>query len=243
MEVRVQKYLSDEGVCSRREAEELIRRGLVTINGVVIREMGVKVDPERDKVELIREAKGRENRSISIAVYKPRGVVSSRIKSEGKTIYDVLPKFIQLDVIGRLDKESEGLLLLSNDGVIARAVTGDDHVTEKEYEVTVQENISEAKLVRSFLEGINLVDGKTLPAKVKVINKHVFRVVLKEGRNHQIRRMCEHIRMTVIKLKRVRVGPVSLHNMKVGEHRPLSEWEVMGLRDARKIARAEANYS
>ena len=243
MEVRVQKYLSDEGICSRREAEELIRRGLVSINGAVVKEMGVKIDPEKDRVELLREARGREKRSLSVAFNKPRGVVSSRIQTEGKTIYDMEPKLIQLDIVGRLDKESEGLIILSNDGVIARAVTGDDHVTEKEYEVTVQEEISERRLVRSFLEGMDLKDGKTLPARVKVVNKNTFKVILKEGRNHQIRRMCEHIRLTVIKLKRIRVGPVVLHNLKPGEYRPLSEWEVAELRGMRKSLKKKESLS
>jgi pseudouridine synthase len=233
MEVRVQKYLSDKGVCSRREAEELIRRGLVSVNGKILREMGVKVDPEKDKVEVISSRKDKTERKESVIIYKPRGIVSSRIPSEGKTIYELFPQFVKLNIIGRLDKESEGLLLLSNDGVLARAVTGDQHSVEKEYEVRVQEKINSSRLTRSFGEGVELEDGKTLPAKVKILSENSFLVAIKEGRNHQIRRMCEHIRLTAVKLKRLRIGGISLGKLKPGDWRRLEEKEIMGLKNAR----------
>jgi pseudouridine synthase len=233
MEVRVQKYLSDKGVCSRREAEELIRRGLVSVNGKILREMGVKVNPEKDKVEVISSRKDKVERKESVIIYKPRGIVSSRIPSEGKTIYELFPQFMKLNIIGRLDKESEGLLLLSNDGVVARAVTGKEHNIEKEYEVRVQEKINPSRVFRAFSEGVELEDGKTLPAKVKILSENSFRIILKEGRNHQIRRMCEHIRLTAVKLKRLRIGNISLGKLKVGEWRQLEEKEINRLKSAR----------
>ncbi|KKR88820.1 MAG: pseudouridine synthase [Candidatus Wolfebacteria bacterium GW2011_GWA1_44_24] len=231
--IRIQKYLSDQGVCSRREAEDFIRRGLVVVNGKVVKEMGVKINPGTDKVEVVIKSAGKENKKESVIIYKPRGIVSSRIPSEGKTIYDLFPQFSKLNIVGRLDKESEGLLLLSNDGVIARAATGDDHIMEKEYEVAVREKINASQIIRSFEKGIELEDGKTLPAAVKVLNSHTFRVVLKEGRKHQIRRMCEYIHLTVVKLKRVRMGDVLLGNLGVGGHRFLTNQEVQKLRESR----------
>ena len=230
MNIRVQKYLSDKGVCSRREAEELIRRGLVSVHGKILKEMGVKVDPEKDKVEIISSRGDKTETKTSVIIYKPRGIVSSRIPSEGRTIYELFPQFSKLNIIGRLDKESEGLLLLSNDGVVARAVTGEEHKVEKEYEVKVQEEINPSRITRSFKEGIELEDGKTLPAKVKILGGNTFRVILKEGRNHQIRRMCEHIRLTAVKLKRVRIGNISLGKLKPGEWRRLEENEVKKLK-------------
>ncbi|MDP3014928.1 MAG: pseudouridine synthase [bacterium] len=236
-ELRIQKYLSGQGVCSRREAEDFIRRGFVFVNGKVVREMGVKINPETDKVELIIKpaggpaCAGREDKKESVIVYKPRGIVSSRIPSEGKTIYDLFPQFSKLNIVGRLDKESEGLLLLSNDGVIARAVTGEEHIMEKEYEVVVREKINASKIIGSFKKGIQLADWKTFPARVRVLNDYTFRVILKEGKNHQIRRMCEHIRLTVVKLKRIRIGNILLGKLDIGGHRLLTNQEVQKLKE------------
>ena len=239
--MRIQKYLSSKGVCSRREAEDFILRGLVTVNGKIVREMGVKIDPETDRVEL--NSAGIKDKKESVAIYKPKGIVSSRISSEGKTIYDLFPQFFKLNIAGRLDKESEGLLLLSNDGVVARAVTGDGHITEKEYEVVVREKINVSQITRLFERGAELSSGrrsakggkdeKTLPAKVKVLNNHVFRVILKEGEKHQIRRMCEYIRLTVVKLKRIRIGDILLGNLGAGDYRFLGDQEVKKFREVR----------
>lgn len=233
MNIRIQKYLSGQGVCSRREAEDFIRRGLVIVNGKVVKEMGVKINPETDKVELAVKSAGKEDKKESVIVYKPRGIVSSRIPSEGKTIYDLFPQFSKLNIVGRLDKESEGLLLLSNDGVIARAVTGDDHIMEKEYEVVVQEKINTSQIIRLFKKGIELADWKTFPARVRVLNNHTFRVILKEGKNHQIRRMCEYIRLTVVKLKRIRIEGVLLGKLDIGGYRLLTKQEVQKLKECR----------
>lgn len=249
MNIRIQKYLSSQGVCSRREAEDFIRRGLVVVNGKVIKEMGVKINPETDKVELIVKSvggpacAGREDKKESVIVYKPRGIVSSRIPSEGKTIYDLFPQFSKLNIVGRLDKESEGLLLLSNDGVIARAVTGEEHIMEKEYEVVVHEKINAPRIIHLFEKGIELEDWKTFPARVRVLNNHTFRVVLKEGKKHQIRRMCEYIRLTVVKLKRIRIGSVSLGKLDIGGHSLLTNQEVQKLRESRsQIIKTPSSY-
>lgn len=230
MKLRIQKYLSEQGICSRREAEDLIRKGHISVNGKVIREMGVQIDPEVDKVKVMKGGAREFEEKTTVALYKPRGVVSSRIPSEGKTIFDMYPQFLKLNIVGRLDKESEGLILLSNDGIITKAVTGSDHITEKEYEVTVREDVP-TRLKRLFESGIKLEDGLTLPAKVKIISPHMFRIVIHEGRKHQIRRMCEFMRLTVTKLKRVRIDKITLGKLNIGEHRTLSREEVLGLKD------------
>lgn len=231
MKLRIQKYLSEQGICSRREAEDLIRKGHISVNGKVVHEMGVQIDPEIDNVKVmkggVREVEGK----TTVALFKPRGIVSSRIPSEGKTIFDLYPQFLQLNIVGRLDKESEGLILLSNDGVVTKAITGDEHVTEKEYEVSVREEIP-TRTKRLFEAGIKLEDGMTLPAKVTIVSPHMFRIIIREGRKHQLRRMCEFMRLTVTNLKRLRVGPITLKGLSVGEHRTLSPEEVQKIRSA-----------
>lgn len=227
--MRIQKYLSLEGIASRREAEKLIKDGLVSLNGKVVTMMGVQIDPSKDKVTVRGDI---SQKKTTIIIYKPRGVVSSRIKREGKTIYDILPQFEDLDIIGRLDKESEGLLMLSDDGVIAKAVTGDAHKTEKEYIVSVQDNIIPVKL-RKLEKGVVLEDGPTLPCTITNISKRTFNIVIHEGRKHQIRRMCERINLTVTGLKRIRIGPIVLGQLVSGEFRKLSVQETTSLKSPR----------
>ncbi len=227
--LRIQKYLSDQNICSRREAEELIRRGLVSVNGVVVTEMGVKIDPDKDDVRILPKAKTELQKKTTVVLYKPRGIASSRIQSEGTTVYDLLPQFKNLDIVGRLDKASEGLLMLSDDGVIARAVTGEHHGIEKEYIVRVREETNAGRL-KSLENGITLHDGPTLPVQTTFVDKHTFRIILREGRKHQIRRMCEYLHLTVTGLTRVRIGPISLSTMKSGTFRVLTKAEVAKLK-------------
>lgn len=229
MGMRIQKYLSQTGVCSRREAEEFIRRGLVMMNGKVVKEMGVQIDPEKDKVEVKGAAMKEQEEKMTVIVNKPRDIASSRERAEGQTIFDLLPQFSQLNIVGRLDKMSTGLLLLSNDGAIARRVTGDEHLTEKEYEVSVREHTSPGML-KAFEEGVTLEDGPTLPAKVTFLDNYSFRIILKEGRKHQIRRMCQYLHLTVTKLMRLRIGPIALGGLRPGKFRVLTKEEVTALK-------------
>lgn len=229
--MRIQKYFSQQKILSRREAEEYIREGLIKVNGEIIKQMGVQIDPEKDRVEILRSKK--IDKKITVAVHKPRGIVSSKIKKEGKTVFEIFPQFKDLNVVGRLDKESEGLLLLSNDGVITSAVTGSDHLIEKEYQVTVQENIGQAK-IKKMEEEMKINGQMTLPAKTKILNNHSFLIILKEGKKHQIRRMCATLNLTVINLKRLRVGNILLKGIQFGSYRVLSNEEVKGLKNLAK---------
>jgi pseudouridine synthase len=229
--MRIQKYLSEQGIASRREAEALIQRGLVSVNGNVVRTMGVQINPLSDRVEVHAQAKRELHAKTTIVLNKPRGIVSSRTGTEGTTVYDLFPRFEQLDIVGRLDKASEGLLILSDDGVIARAVTGEHHGMEKEYTVSVREETNAGRL-KSLEPGIMLEDGPTLPCRTQLIDRHSFRIVLREGRKHQIRRMCEYLHLTVVQLKRVRIGPIQLTGLKTGAFRQLSPMEVDALKRA-----------
>ena len=231
--MRIQKYLSQQKILSRRETENYIRKGLIACNGKIVRDLGRQIDPEKDKIEILAPAKKEINKKITVAVNKPRDIVCSKNKTEGKTIFELLPQFENLNAVGRLDKDSEGLILLSNDGVITSAITGNDHKIEKEYEVAVREDLSRNKM--SILENGVMIDGKiTLPAQTKITGDHTFNIILKEGRKHQIRRMTDVVKLTIFKLKRIRIGNILLKDIKVGNYRVLSAGEVNKLKDLSK---------
>ncbi|MBX4215483.1 rRNA pseudouridine synthase [Candidatus Parcubacteria bacterium] len=222
--MRVQKYLSEQGILSRRKAEEYIRAGKIMVNGkkAVI---GQSIDPANDKVEVAGASPSFE----AMLLYKPRGIVSSRSSKEGKTVFDLFPQWKHLHIAGRLDKESEGLLLLTNDGILAKKLTGEDHLVEKEYKVTVRETVRPNHLLQ-MESGIKLEDGMTLPAKGKRLGGREFSLTLREGRNHQIRRMCDVLRLTVTRLVRTRIGPIGAKGMKEGASRPLTKEEIGALK-------------
>lgn len=206
-------------------------KGFITVNGKVVKELGTQIDPEKDKIEIIASARPTLGKKITLAFNKPRGIVSSKIKDEGPTIFDLLPEFTYLNTVGRLDKESEGLLLLSNDGAVTSTVTGTDHLIEKEYEVTVAEPVSPSKLSK-MEEGVNLEDGITLPAKARAVSRTTFKLTLREGRKHQIRRMCSALHLTILALKRLRVGSITLKGIESGKYRQLTDAEVASLKNA-----------
>lgn len=223
--MRIQKYLSEQKILSRREAEEYIRKGQITLNGKVVREMGVQIDPAKDKIAILGRGLKESENKITVAVNKPRDVVCSKIETEGQTIFQIFPRFNNLNVVGRLDKDSEGLILLSNDGTVTAAVTSSEHLIEKEYEVSVREDVTNSK-ARKMESGI-IIDGEmTLPARVKILGAHKFLIVLKEGRKHQIRRMCAALDLTVTSLKRLRIGNIHLGDIKSGGGRILERDEI-----------------
>lgn len=227
--MRIQKYLSEQKILSRREAEDYIRKGLITLNGKVVREMGVQIDPAKDKIAILGRGLKESAEKITVAINKPYGVVCSKIESEGTTVFQIFPKYKDLNVVGRLDKDSEGLLLLSNDGVVTSAITGSDHLIEKEYEVSVRENINPGK-ARKMEQGIELEDGMTLPTRVKILSPNKFLIILKEGRKHQIRRMAAAVGLTINGLKRLRIGNIYLAGLKPGAGRILDKKEVERLK-------------
>ncbi len=228
--MRIQKYLSEQKILSRRETEDYIKKGLIALNGKVVREMGAQIDPSKDKIEILKAASQETANKMTVAIYKPRDVVSSKINSEGRTVFEFFPQFERLNIVGRLDKSSEGLLLLSNDGVVTSSVTGSDHLIEKEYEVSVRETVSKSK-ANKMEQGIKLEDGMTLPAKVKILTPNKFLIVLKEGRKHQIRRMADAVYLTITGLKRLRIGNIFLGKLKPGESRILESKEIQELKN------------
>lgn len=239
--MRIQKYMSERKILSRRETESYILKGLIKVNGEIVRDLGRQIDPEKDKIEIIAsKVKPKpEEAKITIAYNKPRGLVSSKSKSEGETIFDRLAsnpvnaRFAHLNAVGRLDKESEGLILLSNDGIVTSAVTGEDHKIEKEYEVETREDLKDRHM-RIMERGMDIEGEKTLPAKTEFLSSHYFKIILKEGKHHQIRRMCAALDLTITSLKRIRIGNITIKGIGPGQYRELTKEEIDSLKSLAK---------
>jgi 23S rRNA pseudouridine2604 synthase len=233
---RVNKWLAQSGVCSRREAEALIAEGLVSIDGETVSDPGRKILPGQTLV-LADKAEKKLDAQMSILLHKPRGIVSAQPEPGQTPAARLLTREnlwgppapvpapdASLPPVGRLDMDSRGLLILSQDGVLAKALIGPASTLEKEYRVFVMGEITEAKL-ELLRHGLEL-DGRQLrPAEVEVIADQRLRFVLREGRNRQIRRMCELVELKVVDLFRVRVGSLTLGDMPEGRWRPLTAQE------------------
>lgn len=211
--IRINKYLRDRGFASRREADELIENGKVFINGQKA-ENGMMVKKGDDV-----EVKGNQKQYHYLAYYKPRGLATQNLVGKKSVISEWKEK--GLYPVGRLDKESEGLLLLTNDGRFATEVLSENSKYEKEYIVTVREPLRPG-IVRIFQSGMETKTlGKLLQAKAEIINKNTLQVILNEGKRHQIRVMLDELRYTTINLKRIRIGNIKLGNLKPGQTREL----------------------
>lgn len=226
----VQKYLVEQGICSRKEAEAFLKAGLIFVNGKKARP-GVPLN-KTDIITLDPSIERQLKTKQTIAIYKPRGVVCSIGSDVGPTIQTIFPRYKHLNIVGRLDKDSEGLLLLSNDGLITKAVTGEEHSVDKEYIVEVQEKINEQR-ISQLTKPMKLKVGTTKPAEVELIDSHSFKIILQEGKNRQIRRMCGKIHLTVVALKRIRVGKIELGEMKPKETRKLTSEETAELKNSK----------
>ncbi len=220
--IRINKYLSESGVCSRRQADTYIREGLVRINDMPAT-VGTRVYPG-DQV-FVRDTlvKPQEKRLI-LAFYKPEGLVCSTQGQGSETIWEYLKYPVPLYSVGRLDKNSEGLLLLTNDGELADAISRSRNRHEKEYEVWVNKQVS-ADFLEQMKNGVPILDTVTRRCRVMQTGSNSFRIVLTQGLNRQIRRMCEYCGYRVRKLRRVRVMNITLDGMKPGEYRELTEAE------------------
>ena len=231
--IRLQKYMSECGIASRRKSEELIEQGKVRVNGAVA-SLGDKVNPKKDTVTVNGKKLVKQKEYKYIMLHKPRGFITTMSdemdrKCVAQLISDVPARVYP---VGRLDRDSEGLLLFTNDGEFANALTHPKKHVSKTYRVTVRPAVTEEQL-EAIAEGIIIDDRKTAPAEVHVITKEENRVVLEiilyEGRNRQIRKMCEQLGLEVARLKRTAVGSVKLGMLKQGDWRELSEDEVRKL--------------
>ena len=238
-EERLQKVLAHAGIASRRRAEELITAGRVTVNGEVVKELGVKVNPRRDVVHVDGRQVGKPEQHVYFLLHKPRGVLSAAGDARGRrTVVDLVPSGARLYPVGRLDLESEGLILLTNDGELAYRLAHPRYEHEKEYRVLVEGRPAPEALDR-LRKGVGMEGGWTLPAQVQVEREADsntwLRIVLKEGRKRQIRRMVEAVGYRVLRLIRVRIGPLHLSDLKPGASRPLTAGELRAI----KVIRAE----
>lgn len=222
--VRLQKYIADAGVTSRRKAEELIRLGRVKINGLVVTALGTKVDPTRDVVQVDHKFIHPEKvEKLYIVLNKPRGVITSVSDPEGRqTVLDLLKKIPQrVFPVGRLDYLSEGLLLLTNDGDFAHMIMHPKHEVVKIYEVKVFGVVTE-KILTELARGVRQSDGMLKPLAVRVIgqlkNKTWLEFKLTEGKNREVRRLCEAVGLTVDKLRRIAIAGLTVHSLPVGQY-------------------------
>ncbi|MBT5503261.1 rRNA pseudouridine synthase [Candidatus Falkowbacteria bacterium] len=216
--MRLNKYLADSGIASRRKAELFILDGKVKINGKIITQLGTKVDPNLDIVEVDDQVVKPEAKKIVIMLNKPIGYVCTTRSFKGeKNVLDLVNSDFRLYPIGRLDKDSSGLILLTNDGDLALKLSHPRYEKEKEYEVEVHQELS-SDFLESLKRGVILDDEKTLPVTVKQLTSKSFSIILKQGKKRQIRRMCGLFDYTVLKLKRVRINNLELGDLESGNN-------------------------
>lgn len=228
---RLQKVLARAGLGSRRACEELIADERVRVNGTIA-ELGARVDPEVDVVEVDGVPIGLRPGLVHYLLNKPPGVVTTASDPQGRpTVVELVPADPRVFPVGRLDADTEGLLLLTNDGDLAHRVMHPSHGVDKEYLVEVEGTPGRGAL-RRLRDGVELDDGPTAPAKVGVLGDGVLRLTIHEGRKRQVRRMCAAVGHPVRRLVRVRIGPLSDGRLKPGEWRSLTQAEVRGLERA-----------
>jgi len=249
MQERIQKILSARGVCSRRKAEEYITQGLVTVNGKVAK-LGQKADPAKDRIEVDGKVIEERKEMLYYLMNKSVGVVTENIesvkpkgKSAGKkksstadlqpTVRDLLPKKLQGKIfpVGRLDKDTSGLLLFTNDGVLAYRLTHPKFYHEKEYEVKVEKPIPDGA-IKKLESGLKILGTKTKPTVVKRLTGRTFSIALTEGKNRQIRRMCQKVGQPVKALKRIRIVTLKDAKLVEGKVRSLTPSEKKQLLNA-----------
>ena len=229
MLLRLNKFISENSKYSRRKADELIKEGEVLLNKNPAK-LGEKVDPQKDKVTILGENVSQKKQKIYIALYKPAGYITTRSDElDRKTVMDLVPKIENLKPIGRLDKDSEGLLLISNDGEFINRMTHPKFECEKEYKAEIKGSFTKEKQKR-LEEGIRIDRKKTYPAKITILNKEedntILTIKIHEGRNRQIRKMFAQINCPVKYLTRLSIGKIKLSNLEKGSYRNLTTTEI-----------------
>ncbi len=231
LQIRLQKYLSQAGVASRRASENLILQGRVRVNGKVVKKLGTKVNPATDIIKVNGKIYNVRQESIYILLNKPKGILTTVKDPFGRpTVLDLIGGVRKrIFPVGRLDKETEGLLLLTNDGEITYRLTHPKFMIFKTYIVHAKGTINDAS-IRALEKGITLTDGITAPTKVNIISISGYSTIIElkiyEGRKRQIRRMCDAIGHPVINLKRIQIGRLSLKGLKTGKWRYLNQKEM-----------------
>lgn len=233
--LRLQKALAQAGVASRRASEEMIAAGRVEVNGQIVTEQGMRVDPERDTIRVDGSRIPPPRRHLYLVLNKPRGVVSTMDDPQGRpTLEQYLPRNQRLFHVGRLDTDTEGLLILTNDGDFANKLTHPSHEVPKTYLAEV-EGLLDNKILRRLEKGLKLEDGPIKPDKVKLVtraeSRSLVQITLHEGRNRIVRRIFDSIGHPVRQLSRISIGPVRLGQLPIGETRELTREELGALLD------------
>ncbi len=233
--MRLHKYLAHCDICSRRRAESLMQEGRVLVNGTPVTEPGTKIDPDKDTVKVDDIYVKGETRHTYIILNKPTGIISSAYEKDVRTVRDCVKVRGRIYPVGRLDKDSDGLIILTNDGALTERLTHPRYGHEKEYIVRVAHPLDDS-IVPQLREGIILDGEKTQPAEVTRLSRHKLRIILREGRSRQIRRMCEEVGCVITRLTRVRIENISLEGMPIGGWRYLSKEERQELMRRIKVA-------
>lgn len=225
--IRLNKYLSDIGVCSRRAADRLAQEGKITVNGKAA-QPGMRVTPE-DDIRVEGKPVRREERKVYLVLNKPRGIVCTAEKREKNNIIDYLNYPLRVYPVGRLDKDSEGLILLTNDGAIVNGMMRARNRHEKEYQVKV-DRAFDREFLAHMARGVPILDTVTRPCRIRRTGSDTFEIILTQGLNRQIRRMCEALGYRVVRLKRVRIMNIRLGSLPCGKWRELTLEELNTLK-------------
>lgn len=230
--IRLQKWLAMSGIASRRRAESLIFEGRVKLNGKTVVDVGTKACPESDMVELDGKLVDIESEKVYIMLHKPEGFITSVQDQFGRsTVMELVPQGVRLYPVGRLDQDTSGLLLFTNDGDFAQKLTHPKHEVQKVYQATVK-GTPTVQSLDNLRKGVVIEGKKTAPAKVRFLGKPRnssdtrLEITIHEGRNRQVRKMCDAIGHRVVNLKRVQVGPLELGALKKGQWRALARHEI-----------------
>ena len=231
MECRLQKYLAECGVASRRKAEELILAGKVKINGEVVTELGTKINPSRDKVMYNNQIVKVEKRKVYILLDKPAGYISAaKDQFDNPSILHLVKDIkVRLYPVGRLDKDTTGAIILTNDGDFSYKLTHPKHEVSKTYIAEV-EGVPTAEEMRTFAKGVYIDGKKTYPAKIRIVKEtkknSIVEIIIHEGRNRQVKKMCEEIGHKVVTLHRQAIGKIVIDGVKEGKYRCLTQKEI-----------------
>ena len=225
---RLNKFIASCGICSRRKADELIQSGRIKVNGEVVKDLGVKVSLE-DKVELDGKTISKEEKKVYLMLNKPVGYVTTASDEKGrKNVLDLIYEDVRVYPIGRLDMYTEGLLLLTNDGDFANKLMHPKFEIDKRYVVNTDTKVTR-QMLETLRNGVNIGDYVTREAKVEKIDEENISITIHEGKNRQVRRMCEAVGIKVLKLKRTNYGPLSLGELPVAKYRHLTDFELYNL--------------
>ena len=231
--VRLDRFLADSGAGTRTEVKKLIQKGMVQVNGEKAKKPELKIDPETDVVEFGGEHVGARAEFVYYLLHKPAGYVSATEDIREKTVLELVPKDGRRNLfpVGRLDKDSEGLLLMTNNGDIINRMMRAANKHEKEYKVTVDKPVTD-EFLKEMAGGVPILDTVTRPCQVEKLGKYKFKIILTQGLNRQIRRMCEYCGYKVVKLKRVRIMNIELGSLKKGKYRRVTaeEWTELNRR-------------